>query len=212
MRLQDIATQSMEFRQRTAQLCAVGRTLYARGMVPATSGNFSSRLSSGHILITVSGAHKGRLDPSHLMLIDLDGQAPNGGRASAETALHLQIYRRYPEVNAVLHPHSVAATLLSRRTSADCVLANYELLKAFPGITTHDTSITIPNFPNDQDVERLARHVDQWMEQHPPVVGYLISGHGFYTWGNSINAALRHVEALEFLFECELRTHGAPPP
>ena len=212
IRFHDRATDSMEYRHRAAQLCEVGRTLHARGMVPATSGNFSARLSTGHILITVSGAHKGRLNPSHLMLVDLDGHTLDGGRASAETPLHLQIYRRYPDVHAVLHPHSVASTLLSRRSSADCVLANYELLKAFPDITTHDTSITIPNFANDQDVERLARQVDRWMERHTPVVGYLIGGHGFYTWGSSVNAALRHTEALEFLFECELRTHGASPP
>jgi len=202
---------SMEFRHRAAQLCQVGRTLYARGMVPATSGNFSARLSSGHILITMSGAHKGRLDVSQLMLIDLDGRALDDGHASAETALHLQLYRHFPAVNAVLHPHSVASTLLSRRYSGPCVLEGYELLKAFPGITTHTAVLTIPNFANDQDIERLARAVDTWMEQHDPVVGYLISGHGFYSWGESINAALRHVEALDFLFDCELRERGAAP-
>ncbi|MDH5613825.1 MAG: class II aldolase/adducin family protein, partial [Gammaproteobacteria bacterium] len=35
--------------------------------------------------------------------------------------------------------------------------------------------------------------------------GYLIRGHGFYTWGNNMEDALRHVEAFEFLFECELK-------
>ena len=207
-RLTGLFSDSMEYRHRAAQLCEVGQTLYARGMVPATSGNFSARLSCGHILITMSGAHKGRLHPSQLMLLEHDGTAASEGRASAEAGLHLQLYRRYPEVNAVLHPHSVSATLLSRRSNNDCVLSGYELLKAFPGITTHETTLTIPNFPNDQDVARLARHVDDWMNRHDPVVGYLISGHGFYTWGDSINAALRHVEALEFLFDCELRESG----
>ncbi len=201
----------MEFRQRAAQLCEAGRDLYACGMVPATSGNLSARLRDGRILITVSGAHKGRLDESHLMLIDSEGKPLESGQPPAETALHLQVYRRFPEVNAVLHPHSVGATLLSRLNVNACVLEGYELLKALPGITTHESRITIPNFPNDQDVDRLAVTINAWMDKHDPTVGYLISSHGFYTWGNSIKEALRHTEALEFLFKCELQLLETPP-
>jgi len=200
---------SIELRQHADQLCSAGRELYRRGMVPATSGNFSTRLRDGHILITESGAHKGRLQHDDLLIIDDSGQSLDERRPSAETGLHLQLYRRFPDANAVLHPHSVNATLLSRRGQQELVLEGYELLKAFPGISTHDTRVTIPNFANDQDIERLSARVETWMQQHEHTVGYLISGHGFYTWGDSINAAMRHVEALEFLFECELRQSGA---
>ena len=201
-----------ELIQRGAELIAAGRDLYARGMVPATSGNFSARLTSGDILITVSGAHKGKLDASQLMLIDAGGYSLDGRRPSAETALHVQLYRRFPDCRAVLHPHALGATLLSRLDSGHRVLAGYELLKALPGIDTHDCEVVIPNFPNDQDIGRLAQQVDDYMARHQPVVGYLISGHGFYTWGDSVDAALRHVEALEFLFECELRLLGVKRP
>lgn len=203
---------SLEIRQRAAELCAAGRELYARGMVPATSGNLSVRLRDGRILITVSGTHKGHLEDSDLMLLDASGRAEDENRPSAETALHLQLYRRFPEIGAVLHPHSVHATLLSRLEPRDLVLENYELLKALPGITSHASRVTLPVFANDQDIERLAAGVDAWMERHGPPPGYLISGHGFYTWGDSVSAALRHVEALEFLFDCELRLRGVSGP
>ncbi len=62
--MQQVLNGNPELARRTAELIAAGRELYARGMVPATSGNFSARLSNGDILITVSGAHKGRLDVS----------------------------------------------------------------------------------------------------------------------------------------------------
>ena len=199
---------SLEIRQRAAELCAAGRELYAHGMVPATSGNLSTRIRDGRILITVSGTHKGRLEDADLMLLDESGRPEDQGQPSAETALHLQIYRRFPEVSAVLHPHSVHATLLSRLDPRDLVLENYELLKALPGITSHASRVTLPVFANDQDNDRLAAGVDTWMEQYGPPPGYLICGHGFYTWGDSINAALHHVEALEFLFDCELRLRG----
>lgn len=210
--MQQVLNGNPELARRTAELIAAGRELYARGMVPATSGNFSARLSNGDILITVSGTHKGRLDMSQLMLVDADGRSLDGRRPSAETALHLQLYRRFPDCHAVLHPHAVNATLLSRLDSGHRVLKGYELLKALPGIDTHDCEVVVPNFPNDQDIGRLARQVDDYMERHDPVAAYLISGHGFYTWGASVNDALRHVEALEFLFECELRLLGVSRP
>jgi len=191
------------------QLVDAGRFIDQRGWVPATSGNFSARLPDGRIAITVSGRHKGRLTVKDIMTIDAQGNSLDGQRASAETLLHTAIYHRYPDVKAVLHPHSPGATLISRLQSAPLALENYELLKAFPGITTHESRITIPIFPNDQDIARLSETVDHWITQHGDVYGYIIASHGFYTWGDSVEAALRHLEALEFLFDIEARLHGA---
>lgn len=191
------------------QLVDAGRLIDSRGWVPATSGNFSARLPDGRIAITVSGRHKGRLTVEDIMTIDCNGQSLDGRKASAETLLHTAIYRRYPKINAVLHPHSPGATLLSRLQRDPLILKNYELLKAFPGITTHETEVTIPIFPNDQDIARLSHAVDHWMDHHGDIPGYIIESHGFYTWGDSVEAALRHLEALEFLFEIEARLHGA---
>ena len=191
------------------QLVDAGRFIDQRGWVPATSGNFSARLPDGRIAITVSGRHKGRLTIEDIMPIDAEGHSLDGRRASAETLLHTAIYHRYPHMNAVLHPHSPGSTLLSRLQRDAVVLKNYELLKAFPGITTHETEITIPIFPNDQDIARLSQTVDQWIDQHGDIHGYIIESHGFYTWGESIETALRHLEALEFLFDTEARLYGA---
>lgn len=196
---------SDEFSARARELVDAGRFLYHRGMVPATSGNFSARLSDGTIAVTISGRHKGHLSEDDILRVDASGLSLDGRRPSAETRLHVQVYRRFPEARAVLHPHSVSATLLSRLARDPLVLADYELLKAFPGVDTHDCSVVVPVFPNDQDIARLSAAVDQWMDRHGPVHGYLIAGHGFYTWGLSVADALRHVEAFEFLFECELR-------
>jgi methylthioribulose-1-phosphate dehydratase len=195
-----------EFEQRAAELIEAGRRLYQLGMVPATSGNFSARLADGRIAITVSGSHKGRLTFDDIMIIDAAGRSLDDRRSSAETGLHLQIYGRFPDAGAVLHPHSVNATLLSRGRRTHLVLSDYELLKAFPGVDTHECVVTVPVFANRQDIPALAAEVDDWMERHEgPVHGYLIGGHGFYTWGATVEDALRHVEAFEFLFDCELR-------
>jgi methylthioribulose-1-phosphate dehydratase len=194
-----------DFRGHARELVDAGRFLFERGMVPATSGNLSARLADGSLAITVSGRHKGRLTEADIMRVDAEGHSLDERRPSAEALLHVQIYRRFNEAGAVLHPHSVNATLLSLLVHGQLVLQGYELLKAFSGVDTHDRSLIVPIFPNDQDMVRLAAAVDGWMDEHDQVHGYLIAGHGFYTWGRGVDEALRHVEAFEFLFECEMR-------
>jgi methylthioribulose-1-phosphate dehydratase len=94
---------------------------------------------------------------------------------------------------------------LSRLCEEWLVLKDYEILKAFPSIDTHECTVNIPVFDNDQDISRLAEKADACLATLDSPPGYLIRGHGFYTWGNSMEDALRHVEAFEFLFDCELR-------
>jgi methylthioribulose-1-phosphate dehydratase len=189
-------------------LIDAGSYIHSRGWVPATSGNFSIRLPDGRIAITVSGKHKGRLTEDDIMLIDADGQALDARRPSAETLLHTSIYRLYPDVNAVLHPHSPNATLASRLFAEHIVLEDYELLKAFENVNTHESRVIVPIFPNDQNIPHLALRVESYMALHPDIRAYIIAGHGFYTWGQQLDDALRHVEALEFLFDLEIRLHG----
>lgn len=198
-----------EFIARSDELIAAGRFLFERGWVPATSGNFSARLSDGRLALTVSGRHKGRLTRDDILVADAGGRSLDARRPSAETRLHVQLYGRFPEAGCVLHPHTVNATLLSRLRRGQIELQDYELLKAFSGVDTHDCTVTVPIFANDQAIDRLAARVDDWMACHPgPIHGYLIAGHGFYTWGRSVEDALRHVEAFEFLFECETKLCG----
>lgn len=195
------------FSARAQDLIEAGRVLDSRGMVPATSGNLSARIDEARIAVTVSGSHKGRLLEKDIMSVDMQGNATNRRKPSAETLLHLQIYQRYPEAHFILHPHSANATVLSRMISDALVLEGYELLKAFTGISSHESRILVPNFRNDQDIARLSQKIDTWMDHYEgPVFGYLISGHGFYTWGTSMEETLRHLEALEFLFQCELKS------
>lgn len=185
------------------EMIAAGRLFHQRGWVPATGGNFSARLPSERMLITASGWHKGELSAEAFLVADLDGRPEDPARkASYETLLHCQLYRHDAAIGAALHTHSVANTLLSRRFGS-IRLAGYELLKILPGISTHDAAVEIPVFDNDQDIARLASRVDAHMKNHA-VPAYLIAGHGLYAWGSTVAQARHRVEALEFMFECEL--------
>ena len=191
-----------------------GRFLYDRGWSPATSSNYSARIDSDHVAITVSGLHKGQLAAGDVMVVDLNGNPVQSNcKSSAETLLHTVLYQVFPDAGAVLHTHSVKATVLSRLIppGKSLELEGYELQKAFAGVTSHEGRLSVPVFDNTQDIPALAEQTAEWFRVHPEQPGYLIRGHGLYTWGATMADCLRHVEAFEFLFECELETMRVRP-
>lgn len=178
------------------------------GWTPATSSNFSMRLDAARAAITASGRDKGKLTPADILVLDIDsGQVLDSAlKPSAETLLHTQIYRRFSEAGAILHTHSHAQSVASRLFADAGVvrLAGWELQKAITGFDTHESVLTIPVFPNSQHMPDLAAHVDAWLDAGKPLHAYLVSGHGMYAWGRNMAEARRHLEALEFLLNCEL--------
>lgn len=171
------------------------------------------RLDRDHAAITVSGRDKGRLDPSDVMVVGLDGTPVRSEqRPSAETALHLQILRRFGEMGAVLHTHSIVQTVASRlfAPAGAIRLTGWELQKAISGTETHEGVLELPVFANSQNMDDLVASVDRWIDAGKPLHGYLIDGHGIYTWGGSMAQARRHLDAFEFLLACELELRRFP--
>ena len=185
-----------------------GRRLDARGWVPATAGNISVRLDDSRIAITRSGVHKGFLETDDVILVTPDGQALDRAiRPSAETLLHCQIYQMFSASGAVVHGHSIASTVLSRRHKTSAIrFAGYEVQKVFEGQTTHDATIDLPLVDNDQDIPRLAGIVAPLLPTAQ--MGYLIRGHGTYVWGPDMTTAMARFEGLEFLLACALADLG----
>lgn len=197
---------AVSFEQATQDIIAAGRWIDGQGFAPATAGNYSMRLHSGDVAVTVSGAHKGHLSPAQIMRVDLEGAALDEKKPSAETLLHTGLYQMYPGVHAILHTHSVPCVVLSRLLAGETelVLEGYELLKAFPGIETHETRVAVPIFENSQDIAALSLEVSACLKNIQNVPVYIIRGHGLYGWGKDMAEALRVIEAAEVLFSCEL--------
>ncbi|MFA6986673.1 MAG: methylthioribulose 1-phosphate dehydratase [Arenimonas sp.] len=196
-----------------AEIIANTRELAALGWTPATSSNFSMRLDDQHAAITVSGRDKGKLTEADIMVVDFNGSpVATEQKPSAETVLHTQLYARLPEVGCVLHTHSLAQTLASRlyAGAGHIRFEEYELLKAFRGQDTHETIMDVPVLANNQCISTLAAQVDVLLDKGP-VWGYLIDGHGMYAWGRDMAEARRHLEAFEFLLNCELEMRKLRP-
>jgi methylthioribulose-1-phosphate dehydratase len=186
------------------EIIRAGRRMDQRNWVPATAGNISVRIAGPRIAITRSGGHKGFLRPEDVIEVDLDGRVVTPqARASAETLLHCQIYQTFADVNAVLHGHSVANTVLSLEAQdPSLTFAGYEVQKIFAGQTTHEAALDLRLVANDQDIGRLAGVIAPWLAEAK--MGYLIRGHGVYVWGPDMDMALARLEGLEFLLACAL--------
>ncbi|MDX2085677.1 MAG: methylthioribulose 1-phosphate dehydratase [Candidatus Melainabacteria bacterium] len=205
-----------DYARAVQEIIQVGQFLDARGWAPATSGNYSVRLSDGHIAITTSGGSKGELTPAEVMTITREGEPVHitathtvhqtAPRASAETLLHTGIYQQFPDAGAVLHVHFVAGVVLTRLLpeAETLVFENHEMLKAFPGVSTHQTEIRLPVFDNTQDMPCLAQAVRKRLLQEANPCAYFIRNHGLYAWGRHMAEARRIVEAVAFLTACEL--------
>ncbi len=196
-----------EFPEKANALCELCRVFGERQWCLATSGNFSLRIDDSHCLITQSGREKSKLSFDDLMICDFDGNAMDQhSKPSSETPLRTSLYNLDPEIGAVLHTHSVASTVLSRSVNAGLTLTGFEMQKAVVGVTSHDDSITILVFENDQNMTALAERVRQaWANGKFGVPGFLIKGHGWYAWGKELSEAQRHTEGFEFLFDCAMR-------
>jgi len=181
--------------------------LGAKGWAPATGGNMSVRENADWCWLSESGKDKGSLTVDDFLQVEIaTDRAPSGRKPSAETGLHTLIYRLYPEANAVLHVHTVNATVLSRVEKMTTLkLAGYEMQKSLSGQTSHLDTVSIPLFDNDQDIPALARRIEIYARQTPLNYGFLLRGHGLTCWGRSVAEARRHLEGLEFLFECEMQ-------
>ncbi|NWF72357.1 MAG: methylthioribulose 1-phosphate dehydratase [Nitrospirae bacterium] len=206
-----------DFKMLAEQLVQTARWASRMGWAPATSTNYSVRLPAdaapAYCAITSSGVEKGTIEVEHILSVDQHGSAidADGLKPSAETPLHLLLYRTMG-AGAVLHTHSLPAALLSymARDEGQVLLSGWELLKGLSGIETHEVDISLPVFPNSQDMQALSTLVERSLSSEKSCYGFLLAGHGLYAWGKDIPEAKRHLEVFEYLLQCqrEVMLHG----
>ncbi|HEU4683039.1 MAG TPA: methylthioribulose 1-phosphate dehydratase [Nitrospira sp.] len=207
-----------DFKVYADDLAETARWAHRNGWAPATSTNYSVRLppeaAPAICAITASGVDKGTIDAGDIVAVDGAGLAVGCPdlRPSAETPLHLMLYRT-TDAGAVLHTHSLAAALLSRTEMPEggrLILSGWELLKGLGGITTHEQDVVLPIFPNSQDIPKLATVIEAHLTVAAACYGFLLAGHGIYVWGKDLRTAKRHLEVFEFILQCEreVRNHG----
>jgi methylthioribulose-1-phosphate dehydratase len=206
-----------DFKIVAEQLVQTAQWASRMGWAPATSSNYSVRLpddaSPAYCAITSSGIDKSAIEVEHILAVNQHGTPidADGLKPSAETPLHLLLYRTMG-AGAVFHTHSLPAALLSQlaREEGQVLLSGWELLKGLSGVDTHEIEISLPVFPNSQDMQALSTRVEQALSKKRSCYGFLLAGHGLYAWGKDVPEAKRHLEVFEYLLQCqqEVTRHG----
>ena len=177
-----------------------------------TSGNLSCKVPTSdddaHPLsfyVTASGLDKGTLTPADFIWTTTNATpclTEETRKPSAECLLHEAIYTHVPEATVVYHIHSPLWTFLSsqlptKTLPAKLPLPALEMLKGL-GATSHDEHRAVLVLPNSQAMpELVALLAARWGDLEVP--GFILQGHGLYTWGSSQFEVKRHVEIFEFL-------------
>jgi len=170
-----------------------GRICYSNGLMHANTGNISIRMGNDRVVITPSKMCKGRLDPEDLLVIDLDGAIVKFDKTrkrtfSSEAQLHLEVYRRRPDVRAVIHSHPANATALTVAGLPFPMDILPEALEELGPVPT--TRFALP------DSADSAAAIGEYILDHNTI---LIRNHGAITFGADLEEALNRLELLEYI-------------
>lgn len=170
-----------------SQLVEICHRLYERGMVTATDGNVSARLTNGNIIATRSGINKGMVTEIDLVEVTLEGEQVGGeGKPSTEMGMHTFIYQQRPDVKAVVHAHPVYATgFAAARIPLDACI--------FPEVIVGLGAIPLAGYatPSTREVaESLAPYVKR-------AEAILLANHGVVAYGSGLYDAYFKMEKVE---------------
>jgi L-fuculose-phosphate aldolase len=165
----------------------IARRVHARGFVAATDGNISARAMGDRMFITPSGTCLGELNPADLLYLDFERHVLVGrGRPSSELALHIEVYRRRPDVQAVIHAHPPVTNAFSFAglSLADPVIP--EVVVAFGRIPTTEYAT-----PSSEEGPVVIREL---IRNHDVLI---LQRHGSLTVGTDLSDAYHKLEKLE---------------
>jgi L-fuculose-phosphate aldolase len=173
--------------QLRADIVEVGRRLYARGYTASNDGNISVRLDAARLLMTPTSVCKGFMTPDMMVITDLEGRKLQGERnASSEMQMHLEVYRRRPDVQAVVHAHPPIATGFA--------VAGIPLDRAvLAEVVTTLGSVPIAEYATPSTKE-LPEAIRRYVQAHD---GMLLANHGALTLGKDLFSAYYKMETIE---------------
>src|SRR5437867_3517365 len=87
-------------------IIAIGRLLWEKDLVSGLNGNISTRVENDTILLTGHSTCLGLLQEKDVLLMKLDGTLLEEGSVSTEKLLHTEIYKKFPDTQAVIHTHT----------------------------------------------------------------------------------------------------------
>lgn len=171
------------------QICEIGKRVYRNGFVAANDGNISVRYDDTSILTTPTATSKGFMTPEMIIHMSLGGKVLSNSayKPSSEVKMHLAVYRENPDVNAVVHTHAPAATMLA--------VMHEPIERAY----LPESVVLLGNVPVAEFAlpgsERLGELVAPLAKTYNAA---LLANHGAVTWGADLQSAYFLMETLEY--------------
>jgi len=178
------------------EIIQMGRWVYERGFVAGYDGNISARLDTHRVLSTPTTICKGMMAADDLVIVDYEGKKISGRRdVTSELAMHLLIYKRRPDAQAVVHAHPPTAT--------GYAAAGMALNKAL-------ISEVVLNFGCIPLAAYGTPGTPELSEALLPLVGsydaILMANHGVVTYGPDLMRAFFKMETVEHFAKISLVT------
>ncbi|RKX84101.1 MAG: class II aldolase/adducin family protein [Spirochaetes bacterium] len=177
----------MDFLHEREEVAYFMRRLYEKNLTTCSGGNISYRLNTDTICITPSGLDKGRIKPEQIGLVSLTGKNLTPElKPSIETGMHIAVYRKRPDIKAVVHAHPVTASSFtaSEKTIDTALIAESAAIIGKPVYTPYAL----------QGSKELAELVADAAFRGNTI---LMSNHGVLTVGESLLKAFDRIEVLE---------------
>ncbi len=187
-----------EVLQANLELPKAGLTVFTWGNVSAIDR------TRGIVVIKPSGISYEGMKEEHMVVLDLDGKIISGDfKPSSDTVTHMEIYRSFIEVGAIVHTHSRWATIWAQAckgipaygtTHADCFygeipctrkLTKKEINESYE---LHTGKVIVETF--------LTREIDPYA-----IPGVVVAGHGPFSWGKNTTDAVHNAIVME---ECAM--------
>jgi ribulose-5-phosphate 4-epimerase/fuculose-1-phosphate aldolase len=183
-------------------IAAHGRSLFARGLSPGTSGNVSARVDGG-FLMTPTNSSLGTLEPERISRLDADGEHVDGDPPTKEVWLHLAMYAERPDAQAIVHLHSTHAVAVA-------CMANTDPEDVLPPLTPYYAMrvgrLPLVPYGRPGDASLAGEVRSRARDNH----ALLLANHGPIVAGPSLDAAASAIEEIEETAKLVLLLDGLP--
>lgn len=193
------------------QVCEANLELVARGVVIYTWGNVSGiDRDKGLVVIKPSGVDYDGMTSDDMVVVDiLSGEVVDGKwKPSSDTATHLELYKRYPNIGGIVHTHSVNAVAFAQAGIS------------IPALGTTHADYFYGDIPctrelNQNEVECayefytgkvIVETIDKLGIDPMTVPGIIVRNHGPFAWGRSPQNAVFNAVVLEKVAEMDIKT------
>ena len=187
-----------------AKLCIdQHRTIVEKKLSIQNFGNVSLKIDDEHFVIKPSGVNLYKIKVNDMPVIKIKNGNKIFGKLkpSSDTNTHLEIYKKYKNINSITHTHSTYATGWAQTG------------KSIPLLGTTHADFWEKEIPNVNFLKQK-RVVNDYEKNTGKIIietleklklnayncsGVLVMGHGPFVWSEKTDGSIKNAEALEFI-------------